>query len=158
MKVGNRTLVIAIWAFRHFVTRGDVRRAAARGAPRYLNVPGLLRKNYWLGEDGMRAGGIYVWESKARAEGFYTPAWRQSVTAQDGVPPEIVHPHSPVMADNTAGRIVTNAEGLEFGARHLQDFTADSDRRGSRARELGQSHVAPDAEEAGALPNRRRAP
>ena len=26
-------------------------------APKYLNLPGLLRKNYFLTEDGMRAGG-----------------------------------------------------------------------------------------------------
>ncbi|HEX5847407.1 MAG TPA: hypothetical protein VFY53_14385 [Rhodoplanes sp.] len=30
-------------------------------APKYRDVPGLLRKNYWLSEDGRRAGGIYVW-------------------------------------------------------------------------------------------------
>ena len=91
-------------------TLGDVRRAASRGAPRYLNLPGLLRKNYWLSEDGKRAGGIYVWESKARAEAFHTPEWKQVVTGQYGVAPEIVYLYSPVMVDNTAGRIVTDPE------------------------------------------------
>lgn len=91
-------------------TLGDVRRAADRGAQKYLSLPGLLRKNYWLSEDGMRAGGIYVWESKARAEAFYTAEWKQVVTRQYGVAPEIVYLLSPVMVDNTAGRIVTDAE------------------------------------------------
>ncbi|MBK7953450.1 MAG: YdhR family protein [Candidatus Accumulibacter sp.] len=83
-------------------------RAAERGAQTYVNLPGLLRKNYWLSEDGMRAGGIYVWESKARAEAFYTAEWKQVVTRQYGVAPEIVYLLSPVMVDNTAGRIVTD--------------------------------------------------
>jgi len=29
-------------------------------APKYQGMPGLLRKNYWMSEDGKRAGGIYV--------------------------------------------------------------------------------------------------
>lgn len=91
-------------------TLEDVRRAADRGAQNYLKLPGLLRKNYWLSEDGMRAGGIYVWESKARAEAFYTAEWKQVVTRQYGVAPEIVYLLSPVMVDNTAGRIVTDVE------------------------------------------------
>jgi hypothetical protein len=104
------TVAIVTYHFPRPVTLGDVRRAAARGAQKYLNLPGLLRKNYWLSEDGMRAGGIYVWESKARAEAFYTPEWKQLVTTQYGVPPEIVYLHAPVMVDNTAGRIVTDSE------------------------------------------------
>lgn len=104
------TVAIVTYNFPRPVTLGDVRRSAARGAQRYLNLPGLLRKNYWLSEDGMRAGGIYVWDSKARAEAFYSPEWKQMVTTQYGVPPEIVYLHSPVMVDNTAGRIVTDPE------------------------------------------------
>jgi hypothetical protein len=103
-------VVIVTYNFPGPVTLGEVKRAAARGAQRYLNLPGLLRKNYWLSEDGMRAGGIYVWESRARAEAFYTAEWKQFFTAQYGVAPEIVYLHSPVMVDNTAGRIVSDAE------------------------------------------------
>ena len=103
-------VVIVTYSFPGPVTLAEVRRAAAKGAQRYLNLPGLLRKNYWLSEDGMRAGGIYVWESRARAEAFYTAEWKQFFTAQYGVPPEIVYLHSPVMVDNTAGRIVTDPE------------------------------------------------
>lgn len=75
-------------------------------APRYRGLPGLLRKNYFLSEDGQRAGGIYVWESKAHAEAVYTPQWRATVTEKYGTEPEIVYLHSPVMVDNTAGAIV----------------------------------------------------
>jgi hypothetical protein len=105
-------MVVAMvtYTFPEPVSLKDVRRAAARGAQRYLNLPGLIRKNYFLSEDGRRAGGIYVWESKSRAEAFYDAQWRQAMTAQYGVPPEIVYLDSPVMVDNTAGRIVTDLD------------------------------------------------
>jgi len=105
-------MVVAIvtYSLPRQVTLADARRVAARGAQKYVNLPGLLRKNYCLSEDGMRAMGIYVWESKARAEAFYTTEWKESVTRQYGSAPEIVYLHSPVMVDNSVGRIVVDAE------------------------------------------------
>ena len=37
-------------------------------APKYRNVPGLIRKYYLRAEDGRTAGGVYLWESRAAAE------------------------------------------------------------------------------------------
>jgi Putative mono-oxygenase ydhR len=74
-------------------------------APRYQGVPGLLRKNYWLSEDGRRAGGIYVWETRADAERVYTAEWKKLVESKYGTPPEIEYLHSPVMVDNRDGTI-----------------------------------------------------
>ena len=77
-------------------------------APKYLNLPGLLRKNYFLTEDGLRAGGIYVWESRARAQQFYSPEWQSFVAGKYGAPPEILYVDAPVMVDNTAGNITVD--------------------------------------------------
>ncbi len=74
-------------------------------APRYQGMPGLLRKNYWVSEDGRRAGGIYVWESRADAERVYTAEWKKLVESKYGSPPEIEYLHSPVMVDNRDGTI-----------------------------------------------------
>ena len=74
-------------------------------APRYLNLPGLLRKNYFLTEDGMRAGGVYLWESRQAAERLYTPEWQAFVQAKYGSAPEIVYVDTPVLVDNEQGRI-----------------------------------------------------
>lgn len=74
-------------------------------APKYLNLPGLLRKNYFLTEDGMRAGGVYVWESRDAAERMYTPEWKAFVKAKYGSEPEIVYVDTPVLVDNEQGRI-----------------------------------------------------
>jgi hypothetical protein len=77
-------------------------------APKYLNLPGLLRKNYFVSEDGLRAGGIYVWDSKERAEQFYSLEWKSFVAGKYGVQPEIQYLDAPVMVDNAAGRITVD--------------------------------------------------
>ena len=74
-------------------------------APKYQGMAGLLRKNYWVSEDGRRAGGIYVWESRADAEKVYTPDWRKFVEGKYGTPPVVEYLHSPVMVDNRDGTI-----------------------------------------------------
>lgn len=75
-------------------------------APKYQDVPGLLRKSYFLSEDGRRAGGIYVWASRADADRLYTAEWRQFVEGKYGAPPSFEHLHSPVMVDNRDRSIV----------------------------------------------------
>jgi hypothetical protein len=101
-------MIVAIVTFRLAEARSleDMKRVFEGTAPKYLKLPGLLRKNYFLSEDGLRAGGIYVWESKARAENFYSPAWQEFVTGKYGVPPEIQYIDSPVMVDNGSGAII----------------------------------------------------
>jgi hypothetical protein len=74
-------------------------------APKYQGVPGLLRKNYIMSEDGRRAGGIYVWESRADANRMYTAEWSKFVEGKYGAPPRVEYLHSPVMIDNRDGTI-----------------------------------------------------
>ena len=74
-------------------------------APRYQGLPGLVRKNYVLSEDGRRSGGIYLWESRAAAERVYTAEWRKTMTEKYGTPPQVEYLESPVMVDNRDGKI-----------------------------------------------------
>jgi len=76
-------------------------------APKYLNMPGLLRKNYFLTEDGMRAGGIYLWESRQAAERVYTAEWKAFVKGKYGNDAQIVFVDTPVLVDNEQGRITS---------------------------------------------------
>ena len=69
------------------------------------NMPGLLRKNYWMSEDGLRVGGIYLWTSRADADRVFTPEWKKFVESKYGVPPVIEYLYSPVMVDNREGTI-----------------------------------------------------
>ena len=86
-------------------TLAEITKTFQRTAPKYKGLPGLLRKNYFMSEDGCRAGGIYVWESRADAERLYTPEWKAFVAGKYGVPPAIEYLHSPVMVDNREGTI-----------------------------------------------------
>jgi len=103
-------MIIAMVTFKlpKRVTREEISAAFQSTAPRYLGMPGLLRKNYWVSEDGLRAGGIYVWESRERAEAVYNADWKAGVTAKYGAAPEIVFMDTPVMVDNTAGKITVD--------------------------------------------------
>jgi hypothetical protein len=71
-------------------------------APKYLGKPGLVRKHYYVTEAGDRAGGIYLWESKAAAEACYTAEWKAMVTEKYGSPPDILYAEVPVSVDNVA--------------------------------------------------------
>jgi hypothetical protein len=74
-------------------------------APKYLGLRGLVRKHYFVTEAGDRAGGIYLWKSRADAEACYNADWRATVTAKYGSPPEVVYVENPVIVDNLAKRI-----------------------------------------------------
>ena len=76
-------------------------------APRYQSQPGLIRKYYVLSEDGMTAGGVYLWQSRQAADALYSDAWRAFVTERYGAPPQVVYMESPVIVDNTTGQIIT---------------------------------------------------
>ncbi len=74
-------------------------------APKYSGLSGLVRKHYFVTEAGDRAGGIYLWKSKADAEACYSGEWRDMVTRKYGSPPEVVYVQSPVTVDNVQDRI-----------------------------------------------------
>jgi len=69
-------------------------------AAKYFRKPGLVRKHYYISENGDRAGGIYFWRSKADAEACYTLEWKNIVTEQYGTSPEIFFAEVPVSVDN----------------------------------------------------------
>ena len=86
-------------------TLAEITKTFQSTAPKYQSIPGLLRKNYFMSEDGRRAGGIYVWASRADADRLYTADWKKFVESKYGSPPGIEYLHSPVMVDNREGSI-----------------------------------------------------
>ena len=77
-------------------------------APKYRDLPGLLRKVYLLSEDGATVGGVYLWQTRADAEQVYTPDWERFVTEKYGCPPSISYFDSPVIVDNLRGEIISD--------------------------------------------------
>ena len=102
-------MIVAIVTFHlpHPSTLADMSATFQSTAPKYQDVAGLLRKNYFVSEDGRRAGGIYVWASRADADRLYTAEWKKFVESKYGVPPAIEYLHSPVMVDNRDRTIVS---------------------------------------------------
>lgn len=95
-------MIVSIVTFK-LSKRWTVEEAAAvfkSTAPKYLRKPGLVRKHYYLTESGDRAGGIYLWKSRADAEACYTPEWKAMVTAKYGAAPDILYAAVPVSVDN----------------------------------------------------------
>jgi Putative mono-oxygenase ydhR len=100
-------MIVAIVTF-HLArptTVGEIAKTFQATASKYQGIPGLLRKNYFVSEDGRRAGGIYVWASRADADRVYTAEWKTFVEGKYGTPPVVEYLHSPVMVDNRDGSI-----------------------------------------------------
>lgn len=94
------------------ITREEARRIFLSTAPKYRGVQGLVRKTYLRSEDGVTVGGIYLWTSRAEAEALYTEQWRAFVGDKYGTEPTITYFESPVVVDNVAQQILSDAVAL----------------------------------------------
>ena len=103
----GRTMITTIVQFRmpEPVSVAQARALFTSTAPRYLGMSGLVRKYYILSEDGLFAGGVYLWQSRADAERIYTDAWRDFVRGKYGSEPELAWFHTPVLVDNVTGEV-----------------------------------------------------
>ena len=95
-------MIVAIVTFRlpKRWTVGEAASVFKSTAPKYLGKPGLVRKHYFVTEGGDRAGGIYLWNSRADAEACYTSDWKSMVTGKYGAPPDVLYAEVPVSVDN----------------------------------------------------------
>lgn len=87
----------------------DATQLSEANAPKYQNLPGLIRKYYLRSEDGRTVGGVYLWESRAAAEKVYSAEWRERVTQAYGGAPDVAWFDAPVVVDNLVGAIVKAA-------------------------------------------------
>ena len=91
------------------MTVEQARAVFASTAPRYLAMQGLVRKHYILSEDGLTAGGVYPWQTRADAERVYDAAWREFIRGKYHTDPVVTYFDTPVMVDNVAGQVVESA-------------------------------------------------
>jgi hypothetical protein len=91
------------------LSRAEARKIFLGTAPTYQGVPGLHQKHYVLSDDGATVGGIYFWRSRREAEAMYTPSWRSFVREKYGTEPTVTYFDSPVVVDNMAGKILSDA-------------------------------------------------
>jgi hypothetical protein len=95
-------MVVAIVTFQmpRATTAEEMSASFQAAVPLFQKVPGLLQKYFYVSDDGRRAGGIYVWASRADADRLYNGEWRTFVEKKFGSPPAIDFLNSPVMIDN----------------------------------------------------------
>jgi hypothetical protein len=100
-------MIVAIVSFQmpNATTPEDMSGPFQAAVPLFQKVPGLLQKYFYVSDDGRRAGGIYLWASRADADRLYGGEWRQMVEAKFGGPPTIEFLHSPVSIDNRQGTV-----------------------------------------------------
>lgn len=84
-------------------------------APKYQNVPGMIRK-YFMGS-GDVAGGWYEWETMEHAKAYYTPAWHQFITTTYGPNLKIEYFDCPCVIDNASGEVCIAPEVREAAER-----------------------------------------
>lgn len=76
-------------------------------APKYQEMDGLIRKYYFLSHDGDKAGGIYLWKSRADADRVYTDDWKTFVKGKYGSDPVLTYLECPVIVDNLSHEIIS---------------------------------------------------
>ena len=74
-------------------------------APGFRAVPGLIRKQFIYADDGW-AGGVYLWQTRAAAEAFYTGPWLDGIRARYGTDPQIKFFETACITDNATGAIL----------------------------------------------------
>ncbi len=88
------------------MTRDEAQQVFSTTAPRYRDLPGLIRKYYVLSEDGGTAGGVYLWQSRNEAEKVYDNDWKKFISDKYGSEPRITYFETPIIVDNVMGEIV----------------------------------------------------
>lgn len=78
---------------------------------RSLASKGLIRKDYLNGENG--TGGVYLWDSRASAEAWFTEARVVELTERFGVRPRLTWYDTHVTVDNLKGETRVNGKAVE---------------------------------------------
>jgi Putative mono-oxygenase ydhR len=91
------------------VTRDKAAELFRGSAPKYRNLPGLVRKYYVYSAEQGTGGGVYLWKSREDAERIYTPEWKQMIRERYGAEPVITYFDTPVVVDNLTAEISSDS-------------------------------------------------
>jgi hypothetical protein len=93
-------------------TEDDAIKGGMSTAPIYrdLGKKGLIRKDYLNGDAG--TGGVYLWESRADAEAWFTEVRIAELTKRFGARPRLTWYDTHVTVDNSKGETRINGKAL----------------------------------------------
>ena len=80
-------------------------------APKFQNMPGLMRKNFLFSDESRKGGGVYLWKDRETAEKVHAEGgpWRENIRKLMGVDPQVVFYDSPVLVDNESDEVRIDA-------------------------------------------------
>ena len=82
------------------VTAEQIRAAFDEAAPKFRNVPGLVRKQFLRSKDCRTAGGVYLWNDEGAAHTFMSERVAPMIREKFHVEPTIEFYDSPVIVEN----------------------------------------------------------
>jgi hypothetical protein len=82
------------------VTADQIRAAFNEVAPRFRNVPGLVRKQFLCSKDCRTAGGVYLWNDERTARAFMIERVAPMIRQKFHADPTIEFYNSPVIVEN----------------------------------------------------------
>jgi len=82
------------------VPRARIEAGMKASVPEYAKLPGLVRKYYTIGTDGF--GGMYLFATRAAAETWFGPAWRERVKKTYGRDASLSYFDVPLTTEGTA--------------------------------------------------------
>jgi len=81
------------------LTADQIRTAFEEVAPRFRNVPGLVRKQFLRSKDCRTAGGVYLWNDERAARAFMNERVAPMIREKFKVDPSIEFYDSPVIVE-----------------------------------------------------------
>jgi len=82
------------------VTAEQIHASFDDAAPKFRNVPGLVRKQFLRSKDCRTVGGVYLWNDEASARTFMTQRVAPMIREKFKVEPTIEFYDSPVIVEN----------------------------------------------------------
>jgi len=89
------------------ITRDQAREIFLSTASKYKGMSGLIRKYYFVSQEGTKAGGVYLWKSREDADRLYTEEWKAFVCEKYGTEPTLSYLECPVVVDNVSNEIIS---------------------------------------------------
>ncbi len=85
------------------MSRAAVEASFQKSAPAFQSLPDLKEKYFTVNEETHRAGGIYLWSSRAAAQAFFSDSWKAGINSTYGSPAELTWYDAPLIIQGKAG-------------------------------------------------------